>query len=58
MGEKRKMYKFLWESPKERGHSKDRGVNGYVGTELMLGRLARGWSGCIWLRIGTGGGLF
>jgi hypothetical protein len=37
---------FGWDSPKERDHSDDRGVDGRMGSELML-----------WLRIGTGGGM-
>jgi hypothetical protein len=36
----------------------DHGVNGRMGPEWILGRLAEGvWSGSSWLRIGTGGGL-
>jgi hypothetical protein len=39
-------------------HSEDRGVDGRMGSEWILGRLAgRGWSVFRWLRIGTGGGL-
>jgi hypothetical protein len=33
---------FWWESPKERDHSKDRGVDGRMGLEWTLGRLAGG----------------
>jgi hypothetical protein len=29
---------FLWESPKERDHAKDRGVDDKRGTEWVLGR--------------------
>jgi hypothetical protein len=36
----------------------DQGVDGRMGSECILGRLAEGvWIGCSWLRIGTGGGL-
>jgi hypothetical protein len=36
----------------------DRGVDGGIGSEWILGILAGGvWSGFNWLRIGTGGGL-
>jgi hypothetical protein len=48
---------FWWESPKERDHSEDQGIDGGV-FEWILGRLAgRMWIGFEWLRIGTGGGL-
>jgi hypothetical protein len=58
MGEERKVYKLWWEGPKERGRSEDQGVDGRMGSECILGRLAWGvWSGFSWLRIGTGGGL-
>jgi hypothetical protein len=40
MGEERKLYKVLWENPKERDHSEDQGVVGKMGSELILGRLA------------------
>jgi hypothetical protein len=44
---------------KESDQSEDRGVDGRIGSELIVGRLAGGvWSGFSWLRIGTGGGLF
>jgi hypothetical protein len=51
--------RFWWESPKEGDHLKDRGVDGRVGWEWILGQLTgRGlWSGFTWLRIGTVGGL-
>jgi hypothetical protein len=49
---------FWWESPKERDHSEDRGVDESMGSEWILGRLA--WGVLIefsWLRIGTGFGF-
>jgi hypothetical protein len=47
---------FWWESHKERDHLEDRGVDGRMGLEWTLGRLAGGvWSGFTWLRIGTVG---
>jgi hypothetical protein len=50
--------RFWWESPKEKDHLKDRGVDGRMGSEWTLGRLVGGmWSGFSWLRIGTVGGL-
>jgi hypothetical protein len=30
---------FWWESPKERDHSEDRGINGRMGSEWIFGRL-------------------
>jgi hypothetical protein len=54
-GEERKCTKLRWKSPKERGHSEDRGVDGRMGSEWIFVRLAtRMWSGFSWLRIGTG----
>jgi hypothetical protein len=37
----------------------DQGIGGKMGSEWILGRLARGggWIGFDWLRTGTGGGL-
>jgi hypothetical protein len=43
-----------WESQKERDHSADQGVDGRMGSEWILGRLAGGWVGFNWLKIGTG----
>jgi hypothetical protein len=42
MGEGRKVYRVWWESPKEKGHSKDRGVDGRTGLEWILGKLVGG----------------
>jgi hypothetical protein len=47
-----KCRRFWWGSLKARDHSKDRGVGGRMGSQLILGRLAGGWSGFSWLRIG------
>jgi hypothetical protein len=33
---------FWWDSPKERDHSKDQGIDGWMGSEWILGRLALG----------------
>jgi hypothetical protein len=58
MGQGRKVYKILWESPKERDHSEDRYVYVRIGAKLILRRLAgRLFSGftCLW--IGTDSGL-
>jgi hypothetical protein len=49
---------FWWESPKEKDHLKDQGVDGKMGSKCILGRLAeRVWSGFTWLRLGIVGGL-
>jgi hypothetical protein len=41
--ERRDKYKrFWWKSPKERDHLEDKGVDGRIGSELILGRLAGG----------------
>jgi hypothetical protein len=34
--------RFSWESPKERDHSEDRGVDGSMVSEWILGKLAGG----------------
>jgi hypothetical protein len=50
---------FWWESPKERAHLEDQGVDEKMGSEWILGRLTWGvWIEFDWLRTGTGGGLF
>jgi hypothetical protein len=49
--------RFWWESPKERDHLKDQGVDGRMVSKWTLRGLAGGWSGFTWLRIGTVGGL-
>jgi hypothetical protein len=41
-GKERKVYRFRLESPKEKDHSEDRGVDGMMGSEWILGRLAGG----------------
>jgi hypothetical protein len=37
-----KCIRFWWESLKERGHSKDQGIDRRMESEWILGRLARG----------------
>jgi hypothetical protein len=49
MGEKEKCTRFGWESPKEKDHLEDRGVDGRVGLEWILRRLA-GRRG-VWFRL-------
>jgi hypothetical protein len=53
-----KCTRFWRESPKERPHFEDQGVDGKTRSEWILGRLASGvWIGFDWLRTGTGSGL-
>jgi hypothetical protein len=54
MGEERKVYKAFMGKPGERNHSEDRGVDGRLESEWILGRLAVGCGVDSWLRIGTG----
>jgi hypothetical protein len=50
---------FKWESPKEKAHLKDQGVDGRMGSKWTLGRLVgEVLSGFTWLRIGIFGGLW
>jgi hypothetical protein len=42
MGERRESVRFCWESSKERDHLEDRGVDGRMGSEWILGRLGGG----------------
>jgi hypothetical protein len=39
-GRREKCKRSWWEYLKERDHSQDRGVDGRIGSELILGRLA------------------
>jgi hypothetical protein len=49
---------FCWESPKERVHLKDQGVDGRMESNWTLGRLVGSvLSGFTWRRIGTFVGL-
>jgi hypothetical protein len=54
MGRRDKCKRFWWESPKERDHLEDRGIDGRMGLEWILGR--RVWSGFTWVGVGAGGG--
>jgi hypothetical protein len=58
VGEERKVYTVLVRKPEKRDHTKDRGVDGKMGSEWILERWAEsGWSGFTWIRTGIGGGL-
>jgi hypothetical protein len=50
--------KFWLKNQTERDHSDDLGVDGKMIVELILRKYGgKLWIGCIWLRIGTSGGL-
>jgi hypothetical protein len=42
MGEGRNVYRVWWESPKEKDHLEDQGVDGRMGSKWILGRLVVG----------------
>jgi hypothetical protein len=42
MGEEIKLYRVFVEKPKEKNHLEDQGVDGRIGSEWILGRLAGG----------------
>jgi hypothetical protein len=42
MGEERNVYRVFMGKPEERDHLKDQGVDGRMGSEWILGRLAGG----------------
>jgi hypothetical protein len=57
-GEKRKAYRLLWESQKERNHYEDQDVGGWIILGWILERWdGVMWTGLVWLRIGAGGEL-
>jgi hypothetical protein len=45
---------YWWESLKERNHYEDEDIGGWT---ILKWILEIGWTGSIWLRIGTSGGL-
>jgi hypothetical protein len=58
MGEKRKHIGCWWESQKERDHWEDQDIGGRTILKWILERQdGVVWTGSIWVRIGTGGGL-
>jgi hypothetical protein len=51
-------YNTLVGNLKGRGHLEDLGADGNIILEWMLGKYCgRMWTGCIWVRIETSGGL-
>jgi hypothetical protein len=54
----RGVYRVLVGKPERRNHLKDPDVDGRIILKWIFERLDGGaWTGSIWLRIGTGGGL-
>jgi hypothetical protein len=49
---------FWWGNLRERDHLGDPGIDGRIRLRLIFRKWDEGlWTGLIWLRIGTGGGL-
>jgi hypothetical protein len=58
MGEGRGAYRILVGRPEGRKHLEDPGVDRRIILKWILKKWYGGaWTGLIWLRIGTGGGL-
>jgi hypothetical protein len=58
MGEGRDIYRILVGRPKGRSHLEDPGVDERIILNCILKNWdGWTWTGLIWLRIGTGGGL-
>jgi hypothetical protein len=50
---------YWWESQKERDHQKDQDLGGWTILKWIIKKYdGVVWTGSIWLRIGTSGGLF
>jgi len=48
---------FWWGNPRKREHLKDPGVDGRIILGWIFRKRVGAWTGLIWLRRGTGGGL-
>ena len=58
MGERRSAFRTLVGKLEGRRHLEDPGIDGWIILKWIFERLDRGtYTGLIWLRIGTGGGL-
>jgi hypothetical protein len=57
MGEVRGASGFWWGDLRERDHLEDQGIDGRIILKWIFKWDGRAWTGLIWLRIGTGGGL-
>jgi hypothetical protein len=58
MGEGRGAYRILVGRPEGRNHLEDPGVDGRIILKWIFKEWNwEAWTGLIWLRIGTGGGL-
>ena len=49
--------RFWWGKVRKRHHLEDLGVDGVVILKWIFGKCDGAWTGLIWLKIGTNGGL-
>jgi hypothetical protein len=48
---------YWWESQKERDHQEDKDAGGWISEWILERYDGVIWTGLIWLRVGTSGGL-